>query len=68
MEIRLVSVDGNVAVSWSQTESGFGKIVPTFVVHGRPKSVRVNDALPIQKAEKVVLTGQRLHVDVIRVR
>jgi len=39
-----------------------------LVVHGRPKSVRVNDTLPIQKVETVDLTGQRLQVGVIRVR
>ncbi|MBC8066102.1 MAG: hypothetical protein H7Y17_14815 [Chlorobia bacterium] len=68
LSIKLVSVKGNVAVSWEQTDRGFGDIRPTFVIHGKPKSVRINAALPIQKADRVTLTGKSLPVDVVKVR
>jgi alpha-glucosidase len=68
LKINLASVEGHVAVSWEQTAEGFGKIEPTFVIHGRPKSVRVNASLTIQKADRVVLTGKGLPVDVVKVR
>jgi len=64
-EVRVAAVEGNVAISWDQSQSGFGKIEPTFVIHGRPKTVRVNTGGPIQKADRVFLTGKSLHVDVI---
>lgn len=68
ISIRVASANGNVAVSWEQTQDGFGKIEPTFVVHGRPKSVRVNSTVTIQRADRVVLAGKSLAVDVVKVR
>lgn len=68
LSIKLASVAGNVAVSWERTSEGFGKIEPTFVIHGRPKSIRINSSLAIQKADRVVLTGSGLPVDVVKVR
>ncbi|MBN9503037.1 MAG: hypothetical protein BGO01_10965 [Armatimonadetes bacterium 55-13] len=65
VEVRLASAEGNLAVSWEQTQTGYGEIEPTFVIHGRPKTVRINSGNKIQKAEKVVFTGKPLHVDVI---
>lgn len=68
ISIRVASANGNVAVSWEQTQDGFGKVEPTFVVHGRPKSVRVNSAVTIQRSDRVVLAGKSLAVDVVKVR
>lgn len=68
IDIRIAAVEGNVAVSWEQTQSGFGKIEPTFVIHGKPKTVRFNAGNAIQKADKVMLTGKPLHVDVVGVK
>ncbi len=67
LTIELVSVSGNVAVSWHQDEDGFGAIMPTFVIHGKPRSVRINSSMTIQKADRVVLTGKPLPVDVVKV-
>lgn len=68
IHIRLASVQGNVVVGWEQTTKGFGKIEPTFVIHGRTKSLRINNANPVQKADHVVLAGKSLPVDVVKVR
>ncbi len=68
VSIRLVSVNGNVAISWEQDEDGYGRISPTFVVHGRVKSVRANGSDGIQKVDRVVLAGRSLPVDVVKVK
>lgn len=66
--IRVASAKGNVAVSWEESSDGYGPIVPTFVFHGRPRSVRVNSGAAIQKVDRVVLAGKSLPVDVVKVR
>lgn len=60
--IRMASASGNVAISVEEKANGFGKIEPTFIVHGEPKSVRVNGSVVKLTAEKVVLTGKPLKV------
>jgi alpha-glucosidase len=66
--VRMAVVNGNVAVTWEQLADGFGKIKPTFVIHGGPRTVRINDTNPIQRSERVTLTGKALKVDVVKVR
>ena len=67
VEIRLASVDGNLALSYKQTEAGYGAIVPTFVIHGETKSVRLNGGSVKEASAKVVLTGKALKVNVVSV-
>lgn len=65
LEIRMASVDGNLALNYTQTQSGFGAIEPAFVIHGEIKSVRLNGGSVKQTAAKVVLTGKALKVSVL---
>jgi alpha-glucosidase len=65
LRVTAVSVDGNLAIRAQQTANGFGAINPTFVVHGEPKSVRVNGADVAMNGGKVVLTGKPLDVKVL---
>ena len=65
IEIGLVSVDGNLALSYSQTESGFGPIEPTFILHGDPRSIRLNGRSVKESGAKVMLTGKSLKVRLI---
>jgi alpha-glucosidase (family GH31 glycosyl hydrolase) len=64
-EIRLASAEGNLAISFVQKASGFGAIEPTFIIHGSPKSVRLNGGEVKQTNSKVVLTGKPLKVSVV---
>ena len=64
--VKLLSVDGHLAVVTEQMAEGYGAIEPTFVVHGTPKSLRVDGhAVAIQNL-KVTLTGKALPVQVVR--
>jgi alpha-glucosidase len=65
-EIRLACADGNLAINFLQTESGFGPIQPTFVIHGAPKSVRLNGGEVKLASAKVVLTGKSLKVWIVK--
>ena len=65
IEIRLASANGNLALSYVQTESGFGPIEPTFIIHGDLKSVRLNGGVVKLTSAKVVLTGKALKVRVV---
>ena len=65
IDVELASVDGNLALNWKQTASGFGEIKPTFVIHGDPKSVRLNGGSVKLTSGKVVLTGRTLKVSVV---
>jgi alpha-glucosidase len=67
LHMKLTSVEGNVAVNWEQTTDGYGQIEPMFVVHGRPKTVRVVGERS-RKAARATLTGRTLAVDVVNVR
>jgi len=65
IEVLMACVEGNVALSYKQTETGFGEIKPTFVVHGDPKSVRLNGSSVKINNAKVMLTGKTLKVQVV---
>ncbi len=65
LDIRVAAVDGNLAIATELTEDGFGKIVPTFVIHGDPKTVRLNGAEVRLEKNKVTLTGKPLPVTVV---
>ena len=65
VSIRLVGANGNIAISFDEKAKGFGEITPTFVVHGDPKSVRINGAAVKLTHEKVVLTGKPLKVQLV---
>jgi len=65
LRVRLAAVDGNLAITTEQTETGFGPIDPTFVVHGDVKSVRLNGADVSLESNKVTLTGKPLPVKVV---
>ena len=62
ISIRMASANGNVTISVEERATGFGPIEPTFIVHGDPKSVRINGSGVKLSAEKVVLTGKPLKV------
>jgi hypothetical protein len=65
LTVRLASANGNLAISMEGTESGFGAIEPTFIIHGDPKSVRINGGVVKLSSAKVVLTGRPLKVTVV---
>ena len=65
--VKLTSTDGNVAVAWERDGEGYGQIDPTFVIHGKPKSFRVNNESG-RKSDRATLTGKPLAVDVVNVR
>ncbi len=62
LALRLVAVDGNVAVSIDQPESGFGKIEYDFVVHGDVKSLRCNSSVARLSRASQTLTGKSIKV------
>ncbi|AIE85449.1 glycoside hydrolase family 31 protein [Fimbriimonas ginsengisoli] len=66
LKVRVVSVDGNLAIATDQTQDGFGLIAPTFVIHGDPKSVRLNGSEVVLEKNKVTLAGKPLAVVVVR--
>lgn len=68
IEIHLAAAEGNLALNYRQTEAGFGAIEPTFVIHGDPRSVRLNGSSVSLKPDKVVLTGKPLKVQVVQSR
>jgi hypothetical protein len=61
----LAGANGNLALNFVQTESGFGPIQPTFIIHGDAKSVRLNGGLVKLSSAKVVLTGKALKVRIV---
>ncbi|MDR3690556.1 MAG: glycoside hydrolase family 31 protein [Fimbriimonas sp.] len=65
ISVRLASANGNLAISVEEIENGFGPIEPTFVIHGDPKSVRLNGGEGKLKNAKVVLTGKPLKVQIL---
>lgn len=67
VSVKLTSAKGNVALAWEQASEGYGKIEPTFVIHGKPKSFRVNGESG-RKPDRATLTGKPLPVDVVNVR
>lgn len=64
LSIRIVSVDGNLAIATEATENGFGHLEATFVIHGEAKSVRLNGADVTPARNKVTLAGKPLNVGV----
>jgi alpha-glucosidase len=63
--IELVSADGHLALTTHQTLTGFGSIDPRIVVHGSPRSVRVNGRPVNIKAGKATLVGKPLPVQMV---
>jgi alpha-glucosidase len=66
LSIEIVSVDGNVAILTKQTEDGYGPINATFIIHGDPKSVRLNGSATVSEKAKVTLTGKPLEVQLLK--
>jgi alpha-glucosidase len=66
IRVQIVSVDGNAAISTTTLSDGFGPIDATFIIHGEPKSVRLNGAATIAEKAKVTLTGKPLDVQILR--
>lgn len=66
LHVRLASVEGILAIATTQTADGFGPIEPTFVIHGSPRSVRLNGADVALSKDKATLTGKSLAVSVLR--
>ena len=67
LRIEVVSVDGNVAILTKAIEEGFGPIDATFIIHGDPKSVRLNGSATTAEKAKVTLTGKPLDVQVLKI-
>jgi alpha-glucosidase len=65
LKVRVAAVEGNLAIATDQAQDGFGLIVPTFVIHGEPKSVRLNGAEVRLEKNKVTLAGKPLPVTVV---
>lgn len=66
IEIRLAGAVGNLALNFKRTAVGYGRIEPTFLIHCRPKSVRLNGATVKSSSATVVMTGKALRVEVVR--
>lgn len=65
ISITVVAKKGNVSIQSEQTADGFGDIVPTFVIHSSPNSVRYNGMDIAVRKGSVVLTGKSLPVKVL---
>jgi len=65
LQVHLAAVDGILAIATEQTETGFGKIEATFVIHGEFRAVRLNGADIATTKSKVTLTGKALPVTVV---
>lgn len=64
VRVRAMSVDGNLVIATESLSDGFGPIGATFVIHGEPKSVRLNGAdVSLEKA-KATLTGKPVTVGI----
>lgn len=66
VHIRVASVDGNLAIAIEETENGFGPISSVFVIHGEPRSTRINGAEVSLEKNKVTLTGKALPVSLVK--
>lgn len=64
VRVSLVAVDGHVALQTETLSEGDGPIRTRFVVHGSPKSVRVNGSVPASEPGKVTLAGKPISVTV----
>jgi alpha-glucosidase len=62
LQIKMISVDGNIAVQVDELSTAFGLIRPSYVFHGAPKSVRINGRAPELVADRSILTGAPLRV------
>lgn len=65
VRIQLASADGNLALAVDEVASGFGPINVTFVIHGEPRSVRINGGEVALEKNKVTLAGKPLPVAVV---
>jgi alpha-glucosidase len=68
IKVRFVALEGNVAIAVDHLESGFEAIVPTIVLHGVAKSVRINGRDTSLRKNRVTLTGKALPVQVVNMR
>lgn len=62
IQVRLAAVDGHVAISVEQTANGFDAVTPTFVLHGEPRSIKINGAEQPLTKNRTTLTGKPLDV------
>jgi hypothetical protein len=65
LRIEIAALEGNIAISTSQVQDGYGPIEATFVIHGEPRSVRLNGAEVPSERSEVTLTGKPLPVQVL---
>lgn len=65
MRIELLSVDGHLQIVTEHLSQGFGAIEPTFVVHGGPKSIRIDGRAVESRKLRATLVGKALPVQVV---
>jgi alpha-glucosidase len=65
MKVTLAAVNGHLAITTQQEQDGFGKIAPTFVIHGAPASFALNGKHVELTEDKAVLVGRALPVQVV---
>lgn len=65
LRVVVASAEGNVAISTSLVCDGYGPIEAAFVIHGDPRSVRLNGAEVPSERSEVTLTGKPLPVQLL---
>lgn len=60
LRLTVVGVDGNLAISTEVRSEGYGSIQYGLVIHGGPKSIRLNGSAVEPRRGAVTLTGRSL--------